>query len=161
MLQTARMTQTALREAMEQKGFASFRKLADALHRNKPKPKDLPAAHSLATYLGKLDKGDVGWFDKREQIFDAICAILEVDRERLLPKQAVSPSLHTFDGFPELRPLDLRTEDPVNLLDPSLGSIGQVFGIQPPPWTSIVDSDSENAPRASWIVAPRGAGARL
>ncbi len=161
MLQTARMTQTALREAMEQKGFASFRKLADALHRNKPKLKDLPEAHSLATYLGKLHKGDVGWFEKREQIFDAICSLLEVDREQLLSREEVSPILHTFDTFPELRPLDLRTEDPVNLLNPSLGTIGQVFGIQPPPWTSIVDSDSENAPRASWIVAPRGAGARL
>ena len=161
MLQTARMTQTALHEAMEQKGFASFRKLADALHRNKPKPKDLPAAHSLATYLGKLDKGDVGWFEKREQIFDAICALLEVDREQLLPKKAVSPVLHTFDAFPELRPLDLRTEDPVNLLDPSLGSMGQVFGFRPPPPTFVPESDRKDAARAWWIVAPRGTGARL
>lgn len=161
MLQTARMTQTALREAMEQKGFASFRKLADALHRNKPKLKDLPEAHSLATYLGKLDKGDVGWFEKREQIFDAICSLLEVDREQLLPREEVSPILHTFDTFPELRPLDLRTEDPVNLLNPSLGTIGQVFGFQPPPPAFVPDSDREDASRASWIVAPCGAGARL
>lgn len=161
MLQTARMTQTALREAMEQKGFASFRKLADALHRNKPKLKDLPEAHSLATYLGKLDKGDVGWFEKRGHIFDAICALLEVDREQLLPKKAVSPVLHTFDAFPELRPLDLCTEDPVNLLDPSLCSADPLFGLPSPFSLFLPDSVGEDAARASWIVAPRGTGARL
>lgn len=161
MLQTARMSETALREAMEQKGFASFRKLADALHRYRPKPKDLPEAHSLATYLGKLDKGDVGWFEKREQIFDAICALLDVDREQLLPRKEVSPILHTFDAFPELRPLDLRTEDPVNLLDPSLGSADPLFGF-PSPFSLFMPDEVGNDPaRSSWIVAPRGTGARL
>ena len=155
------MTNTTLRDAMAKNGYGSFDQLADALHRHTPKLKELPTPRSLATYLGKLDKGDVGWFEKREQIFDAICALLEVDREQLLPKKAVSPVLHTFDAFPELRPLDLRTEDPVNLLDPSLGSMGQVFGFRPPPPTFVPESDRKDAARAWWIVAPRGTGARL
>lgn len=155
------MTNTALRDAMAKNGYGSFDQLADALHEYTPKLKDLPAPRSLATYLGKLDKGDVGWFEKRGHIFDAICELLDVDREQLLPKKAVSPVLHTFDAFPELRPLDLRTEDPVNLLDPNLGSADPLFGL-PSPFSLFLPDEVGNDPaRASWIVAPRGTGARL
>lgn len=161
MLQAACMMKTALRAAMESKGYGSFDQLAAALRKHTPKLKDLPTPRSLATYLGKLDKGDVGWFEKRGHIFDAICELLEVERAQLRPKKAASPVFHTFDAFPELRALDLRAEDPVHLLDPSIGSMEQVLGFQRPQSGFSPESDREDANRLTWIVAPRGSGARL
>jgi hypothetical protein len=71
------------------------------------------SARSFAAEIRKLEAGDITWFSKRPAAAALIAEILEATPGEL----GIGPSddLLTFVDFPEVRPLDLATEDPYGI----------------------------------------------
>jgi len=148
-----RMKMSELRRAMQSKSVASFDDLAKLLGR-RPRLPTLPAQRSLAAYLGKLASGDDTWFRNRPAVLEALCEILEVTKEDLLRRPELSPIDWVFADFPQLDPLDLRSESPCMLVN-ARASTGQLLGVE------LSALNSQQPVSAQWVVAAPGSGARL
>lgn len=149
---------------MEQQGISSLDELAQNLLDRRPKLPKLPALRSLAAYLSKLERGDDGWFRKRKEVLNALCEILGATESELLKPPAGQPAIWPFPSFPQLRPLELGSEEPRLLLDDA-DDVEDLFGVLPAGFAGLrfgrKTYSMPLAPRPHWIVAQPGSGARL
>ncbi len=140
-----------LRETREQMGFRSDRKLAEHLLQQDGRPADLTLAN-LANNLGKLDRGEAGWWLSAGEpwtplLADALNVALDDLRARIYrmahPQVEDGSSPDRFVPFGWLDALDLATEP----LPPGI------------PWPRDASRDGDHA-RVWWTSGP-GAGKTL
>lgn len=103
-----------IKTAQHAKGFSSFGATARALLQAHPDNDWGMQPRSLETQLGKLDKGVTTWWINHIEVAQALGALLDLS----LPDLGLHDSPSTtnfafnFPGFPGLKPLDLRREEP-------------------------------------------------
>lgn len=88
------MGRPLLRPHLRPAGFESFNQLSKALYQDYQfrRLSDLPLQRSFSAYLGKLDRGDDGWFRLRPEVLQLVAARLGVPTSSLLPEPTAEES---------------------------------------------------------------------
>lgn len=116
---------------------------------------------SLEAYLGKLQRGDRGWWQSRPKLQKAFAKHVDLELSDLgfLPRP--SNESHAFPGFPALRPLDLAKESPAAIHHDV--PLWRNSDFDASFWLDPAACRGPQDPRAGvyWLQIPRGCGLDL
>ena len=123
-----------------------------------------PQPRSVAVKLGELNNGNTKWWIKRPEFVSKLSEVLECAPQDLgIHIGAGQRDWFEFEGFPELRPLDLKRESPCELgyfIDKDGKTLDQ-FDTWWNGRNSTGPLGSIAEPRASWLFFPKGTGRDL
>ncbi|MCQ9377758.1 hypothetical protein [Methyloversatilis sp. XJ19-49] len=151
-------------------GFKSNDALAEAILLHRPELALNIQRRSLGTRIGKLAKGEVDWWQRNLGYLDALTEVLNVDPSDIGIHEGNGGQLYSFAEFPELPPLDLRSEAPYELAFAriaielkGLANSDHPRELDLKPWL-LKDQmrDARKMPRGvSWLWVPTEVGAEL
>ncbi len=102
-----------VKTAQHAKGLPSFGATAKALLQAHPANDWGMKPRSLETQIGKLNKGEITWWNNHVEVAEALGELLDLSLTDLgLHGKAAANSAFSFSEFPGLNPLDLRREKP-------------------------------------------------
>jgi len=116
---------------------------------------------SLEAYLGKLERGDHGWWEKRPELLEAFAKHVDLELGDLGIGRPSVTTAHGFPGFPALRPLDLALESPPAIYRDL--ALREHWEFDPNLWLDPVKGRGLSNPGAGlyWLQIPRGCGLSL
>lgn len=94
------------------KGLGSYGQLARALKEQFPDLDWPPKDRSLETKIGDIDRGKPGWWRNQPALAKALSEFLDASQADLGLSASQGQDLFGFPEFPELQPLDLKSESP-------------------------------------------------
>src|SRR5690606_20992091 len=116
---------------------------------------------SLEAYLGALERGDHGWWEKRPALLEAFAKHVDMELSDLGIGRPSVPAAHVFTGFPALRPLDLALEAPPAIYREL--ALRKGWDFDPSLWLDPAKGRGLSNPGAGlyWLQIPRGCGLDL
>lgn len=116
---------------------------------------------SLEAYLGKLERGDHGWWEKRPELLEAFAKHVDLELSDLGIGRPFVTAAHGFPGFPALRPLDLALESPPAIYRDL--ALRKHWDFDPNLWLDPVKGRGPSNLGAGlyWLQIPRGCGLDL
>lgn len=101
-----------IKNQINNKGLSSYGQLARALKEQFP-DLDWPAKdRSLETKIGDIDRGKPGWWRNQPALAKVLSEFLDASQADLGLSTPQGQDLFVFPEFPELQPLDLKSESP-------------------------------------------------
>ncbi|WP_155984564.1 hypothetical protein [Thioalkalivibrio sp. ALE14] len=101
---------TSLDEMRRKANYRSMKRLAEALC--EAVPEEPRQSRSVGAKLSDLNHGKTGWWERNSRFAERLAALLGCSKSDLGIHAAADPlATYRFEGFPEIRPLDLRREE--------------------------------------------------
>lgn len=99
-----------IKAALERKDIGSYDELACILMRQPDNAFEGDNSRSLASEIGRLDRGKSTWWNKRPALTDQLITFLELDAEDLGLARKSGRDIYVPEMFPDFPPLSLRRE---------------------------------------------------
>ncbi len=101
---------TGLEELLRAAKYKSLKSLGEALCEAVPEEPRKP--RSVGAKLSELNHGKTGWWERNSMFADKLADLLGCPKSELgIHPEADLLAAYRFEGFPEMRPLDLRREE--------------------------------------------------